>query len=54
MKAIILAAGYATRMGKISFDIPKPLLPINKKPIISYIIEQIQEIGSKFSKKSKQ
>ncbi len=49
MKAIILAAGYATRLYPLTKNKPKSLLTIANKPIINYIIEKvnkIKEIGS--------
>jgi glucose-1-phosphate thymidylyltransferase len=44
MKAIVLAAGYATRLFPLTTNFPKPLLPINHRPMIDYIIEKIEEI----------
>jgi bifunctional N-acetylglucosamine-1-phosphate-uridyltransferase/glucosamine-1-phosphate-acetyltransferase GlmU-like protein len=41
-KALILAAGKGTRMRS---DLPKPLVPINKKPIIEYITEAFEKAG---------
>ncbi|MCK4649408.1 NDP-sugar synthase, partial [bacterium] len=38
MKALILAAGYATRLYPLTKDRPKPLLPIAGKPILEYIM----------------
>jgi len=47
MKAIILAAGYATRLYPLTKDFPKPLLPINGRPIVDYIMDKIYEVGIK-------
>jgi len=44
MKILILAAGYGTRLAAIAKDTPKPLLPINGKPMINWIIEEISQI----------
>ncbi|MFA5369561.1 MAG: nucleotidyltransferase family protein [Candidatus Omnitrophota bacterium] len=44
MKAIILAAGYATRLWPITLDCPKSLLRVGKKPIIEHIIKKIGRI----------
>jgi glucose-1-phosphate thymidylyltransferase len=44
MKALVLAAGYATRLYPITKDYPKPLLKLGTKPIIDYIIEKLDEI----------
>ena len=46
MIALILAAGYATRLYPLTINMPKALLPINNKPIIDYIIEQIETIDA--------
>ena len=44
MKALILAAGYATRLYPLTISKPKPLLPIKDKPIINYTMEQLEKI----------
>jgi len=44
MKAIILAAGYATRMHPLTENQPKALLPLGGRPIIDYIIDQINTL----------
>lgn len=45
MKAVILVAGYATRLYPLTKDTPKPLLTVGGKPIIDYIVEQINKIS---------
>lgn len=44
MKALILAAGYATRLYPLTKDYPKPLLPVGGRPIIDYIIDKLEVI----------
>ncbi|TFG05553.1 MAG: NDP-sugar synthase [Promethearchaeota archaeon] len=39
MKAVILAAGFGTRMGKLTQYLPKPLIPIANKPLIQHLLE---------------
>ena len=45
MEAIILAAGYATRMYPLTKNTPKALLPLGGKPVIDYIIEQLNNVS---------
>jgi glucose-1-phosphate thymidylyltransferase len=42
---IILAAGYGTRLAPLTDTLPKPLLPINGKPMIDYIVSSLQAVG---------
>lgn len=44
MKAIILAAGYGTRLYPLTLDKPKAFVEVNGKPIIDYIIERVDEV----------
>ena len=41
MKAIILAAGYATRLYPLTENFPKPLLPVGGKPILDWLVEDV-------------
>ena len=45
MKALILAAGYATRLYPLTKKYPKPLLEVKGKPIINYIIDKIELVN---------
>lgn len=45
MKAIILAAGYATRLYPLTQNQPKALLPIAGKAILDYIVDEIEKIS---------
>ncbi|MBW2985816.1 nucleotidyltransferase family protein [Candidatus Woesearchaeota archaeon] len=44
MKAVILAAGYATRLYPLTKDKPKPLLDVAGKPILGWILDKIREV----------
>jgi|TARA_Y100000310_G_scaffold345860_1_gene471651 glucose-1-phosphate thymidylyltransferase len=44
MDAIILAAGYATRLHPLTENTPKPLLEVAGKPIIEYIINKLEQV----------
>ncbi len=44
MKAIILCAGYGTRLGELGERCSKALLDIGGKPLIEYIVDKINEI----------
>ena len=46
-KAVILAGGKGTRLYPITYEIPKPLLPVKKKPIINYLVDLFLEQGIK-------
>lgn len=45
MKAMILAAGFGERLRPLTDTTPKPLLPINGKPLLQYHIERLARAG---------
>jgi NDP-sugar pyrophosphorylase family protein len=44
MKAIVLAAGYATRLYPLTLDQPKHLLEVGGRPILERLLGQLAEI----------
>lgn len=46
MKALILAAGYATRLYPLTKNQPKPLLEVSEKSILDFIVEKIEKVDS--------
>lgn len=44
MKAIILAAGYATRLYPLTETVAKPLLPVGGRPMIDHLLDRIREV----------
>jgi glucose-1-phosphate thymidylyltransferase len=44
MKAVILAAGYATRLYPLTLDRPKALLPVGGKPMLDRLLEQLAPV----------
>lgn len=45
LTAVILAAGFGTRLRPLSFQVPKPLFPILNRPLLSLILSQLQDAG---------
>ena len=46
MKCLILAAGYATRLYPLTENFPKPLLTVQDKPILDWLIDDIDTLGA--------
>jgi glucose-1-phosphate thymidylyltransferase len=46
MNALILAAGYATRLYPLTLNRPKPLLPVAGRPMIDHVLERMAPIGA--------
>src|SRR3989338_4550703 len=44
MKALILAAGYGTRLYPLTINQPKPLLLVSNQPMINFVLKKVAEI----------
>ncbi len=45
LSAMVLCAGFGTRLRPLTDHIPKPLLPIGDRPAFHHIIEQLRSFG---------
>jgi len=45
LRAVILAGGKGTRLKPYTVNFPKPLMPINDKPILEILIRQLKKKG---------
>jgi mannose-1-phosphate guanylyltransferase len=45
MKAMILAAGKGTRVRPLTYELPKPMIPILGKPVMEYLVEHLVRYG---------
>lgn len=43
--ALIMAGGLGTRLGERTRSTPKPLVPVNGRPILDYILERLEAAG---------
>jgi glucose-1-phosphate thymidylyltransferase len=44
VKALILAAGYATRLYPLTKAVAKPLLPLAGRPMLDYLLDRLREV----------
>ncbi len=44
MKAVLLAAGYATRLRPLTDDLPKHLLPVGGRPMLDWVLDRVREL----------
>jgi mannose-1-phosphate guanylyltransferase len=45
MKAMILGAGKGTRVQPITHEIPKPMIPLVRKPVMAYLVDLLKKHG---------
>jgi glucose-1-phosphate thymidylyltransferase len=44
VKAVVVAAGYATRLYPLTRTIAKPLLPLAERPMVDYLVDRLEEV----------
>jgi glucose-1-phosphate thymidylyltransferase len=44
VKAVVLAAGYATRLRPLTDSIPKMLLPLAGRPMLDYLLDRLEAV----------
>lgn len=47
MKAIVLCGGRGTRLRPYTYSIPKPMLPLGRKPILEFVLLNLKQHGLK-------
>jgi dTDP-glucose pyrophosphorylase/CBS domain-containing protein len=45
LRAVVMAGGFGTRLGELTRDTPKPMLPVGDRPLLERIIEQLRDAG---------
>jgi NDP-sugar pyrophosphorylase family protein len=45
MKAMVLCAGFGTRLGDLTRELPKPMLPLNGQPLLAYLLGHLKSQG---------
>lgn len=45
LRAVVMAGGFGTRLGKLTEETPKPMLPVGDRPLLERIIEQLRGAG---------
>src|SRR6478609_5088132 len=46
-QAFVLGAGLGTRLRPLTEDLPKPLIPIFQKPLITFVLDHLIDAGIK-------
>ena len=45
MRAVVLVGGFGTRLRPLTYDIPKPMLPVGHRPMIAHLVDRLGRGG---------
>ena len=45
LKAVVMAGGFGTRLGALTRELPKPMLPMGDRPLLELIVDQLRQSG---------
>jgi dTDP-glucose pyrophosphorylase/CBS domain-containing protein len=45
LRAVVMAGGFGTRLRPLTEELPKPMLPLGRKPLLELIVEQLRDAG---------
>jgi dTDP-glucose pyrophosphorylase len=45
LRAVVMAGGFGKRLGPLTAETPKPMLPVGDRPLLERIIDQLREAG---------
>lgn len=45
VQAVVMAGGFGRRLGTLTSETPKPMLPVGDRPLLEHIVNQLREAG---------
>jgi dTDP-glucose pyrophosphorylase/CBS domain-containing protein len=45
LRAVVMAGGYGSRLGELTAETPKPMLPVGDRPLLERIVAQLRDAG---------
>jgi dTDP-glucose pyrophosphorylase len=45
VRAVVMAGGFGKRLGDLTRDTPKPMLPVGDRPLLEHIVGQLRDAG---------
>jgi dTDP-glucose pyrophosphorylase len=45
VQAVVMAGGFGKRLGSLTTNTPKPMLPVGDRPLLEHIVDQLRDAG---------